>query len=132
MVFRYRDRVYKSYVSSYNRSMDIKTLAGFKPRQPFLKKIITKYFPLNRDATIIDLGCGPGALIHFACQEGYTNITGVDYSAEQVAIADRVSIPGVRQGDLMETMRSMPDGSQDMVVAFDVIEILPRKNCCPF
>ena len=132
MDLHYRNRVYKSYVSSYNGSLDIKALAGFKPREPYLKSIIKTYFPANRDVTIIDLGCGAGALIHFARQAGYSNITGVDYSAEQVAIAEHLDIPGISQGDIMETMRSLPDNSHDMVVAFDVIEHFTRQELLPF
>ena len=132
MTLNYRDRVYKSYVSSYDCSIDIKSSAGFKPREPFLKKIIKEHFSVNRSAAIIDLGCGSGALIHFARQEGFKNITGVDYSAEQVAIAEKLSITGVTQGDLMEAMLSLSDGSQDIVVTFDVIEHFTKEEFLPF
>jgi predicted TPR repeat methyltransferase len=69
--------------------------------------------------TILDLGCGHGALVHLARQAGYRNIRGVDVAPEQVAAAKRLGIDEVVQKDLMETLRSLADEAQDCIVAFD-------------
>jgi SAM-dependent methyltransferase len=53
---------------------------------------------------------------------GYRNLRGVDGSAEQVAAARRLSIDGVEEGDVMETLVALPEGSLDCVIAFDLIE----------
>jgi len=70
--------------------------------------------------------------VHFAHQNGYKNIRGIDYSVEQVEAAKRLGIEGVEQGDLMETLLSLPDGSQDVVIAFDVIEHFTKDELIPF
>ncbi len=97
----------------------------------YLCKLIRDHFPPDRDAAIVDLGCGHGALIHFARQAGYRNIEGIDRSHEQIEAAKRLKIAGVREGDLWESLAAMPDASRDVVVAFDVIEHFRKEELLP-
>jgi SAM-dependent methyltransferase len=127
-----RTRVYDQYVHSRAAVLAPETLAGFASRAPYLRRLIREHFPPDRDATVIDLGCGHGALVYLAREAGYRNVTGVDLSREQVAEAQRLGIEGVVQGDLMDTLGSLPDDSQDAVVAFDVIEHFRRDELLPF
>ena len=46
--------------------------------------------PPNRDAAILDIGCGHGAILYALQQAGYHNARGVDGSAEQVQAAARL------------------------------------------
>lgn len=128
----YRARIYESYVSAREEPLAPVTVEGLKPREAYLKKLIRDHFPPDKQARVLDLGCGHGTLLYFARQEGYTNLVGVDVSAEQVAAAHHMGIGEVQCGDLMETMRSLPDNSQDVVIAFDVIEHFTRSELLPF
>ena len=49
-------------------------------------------------------------------------------AAEQVAAAQRLNIPGVRLGDLMETLAAAPDASLDAVVLFDLFHYFPPEQ----
>ena len=118
----YRTRIYQSYVSAGPQVLAPKTVEGLEPRRAHLEKLIRDHFPPDRDAAIIELGCGHGAVVHFARNAGYRNVVGVDRSAEQVALAAALGIDGVREGDLMETLRALADESYESVVAIDVIE----------
>lgn len=108
------------------------TLEGLKPRAPYLKKLIQTHFPTDHRSAILDLGCGHGALIHYARRLGYTNIRGVDRSPGQVEAARRLGIEGVEEGDLLVTLAAQTDGSLDVVVAFDVIEHFTRDELLGF
>ncbi len=123
--FAYRERIYERYVTAHGPvsalSQDLRT------RAPSFRKLIRDFFPTDRSARILDVGCGSGALLYFAKEAGYRNFAGVDISAEQVAAATRLGIEGVTQGDLFAVLRSLEDESQDAVVTFDVIEHL-RKD----
>jgi SAM-dependent methyltransferase len=124
----YRDRLYAHYVSSREGSLAPQTVEGFKPKKPYLTQLIRRHFPAERSATILDLGCGHGILVYFAGLAGYRNATGVDTSAEQVEEARRLGIEGVVAGDIMETLRSLPDASQDVLIAIDVVEHLRKEE----
>ena len=128
MVGDYRTRIYSAYLSGRRGKIAPQRLDGLAPRAPFLRKLIRKHFPPNADAAILDIGCGHGALLHFARIEGYLNIRGVDGSPEQVQTAMTMGIGGVEQGDVMETLAKLPDKSLDCVVSFDLIEHFNRNE----
>lgn len=130
--FGYRERIYQHYVHTREDMIAPPTLEGFKLRAPYLTKLVQTHFPAERRGAILDLGCGHGALIHFARREGYVNIRGVDGSQEQVAAAQRLGIEGVEEGDLLATLSSQPDASFNVVVAFDVIEHFTRDELLGF
>jgi SAM-dependent methyltransferase len=125
---RYRERIYGHYVDAASAPLAPETLAGLEGRRPVLSRFITDHFPASRDARIIDLGCGHGALLHFARDAGYTNLSGIDGSPAQVAAARRLGIDGVRHGDLMTALAAEPAASAEAIVAYDVIEHLTKDE----
>jgi SAM-dependent methyltransferase len=127
-----RDRIYRHYVNSRERALAPVTVKGLNPRAPYLTRLIRNHFPGDRDIPILDLGCGHGALIHFARRAGYTNIRGVDVSPEQVAAAQRLGIEGVEEGDLLAVLAAQGDASIGLVVTFDVIEHFRRAELTGF
>lgn len=127
----YRTRIYRHYVTGRQQELAPKSIEGLNPRAPYLKRLIQRHFPKDKQAAIFELGCGHGALIHFARQAGYTNVRGVDGSPEQVAAARRLGIEGVAEGDVLKALAALPDGSQDCVVAFDIIEHFTKSEMIP-
>lgn len=115
----YRSKFYQRYVATHLNKKENGFLAS---RAPYLRRLVSLYFPRNPSAKILELGCGYGALIHYANQAGYTEMKGVDVSMEQVDAAKQLGIVGVSQGDLLETLARQENEALDMVVAFDVIE----------
>jgi 2-polyprenyl-3-methyl-5-hydroxy-6-metoxy-1,4-benzoquinol methylase len=130
--FGYRERIYRHYVHSREQVLAPSTMEGFNPCAPYLTRLIRFHFPADCNAVILDLGCGHGALLHFARRAGYTNIRGVDGSPEQVAAAQRLGIEGVDEGDLLAALAAQADESLDVVVAFDVIEHFTRDELLRF
>ncbi|MGH7949811.1 MAG: class I SAM-dependent DNA methyltransferase [Candidatus Binataceae bacterium] len=128
----YRRRIYASYASSYYGEVAPTTLAGLAPRAPYLRKLINDHFPRERGVSVLDLGCGCGALIHVARELGYHNVRGVEGSQQQVAAAKQLGIAGVEHGELLERLRGCPDASEEVVIAFDVIEHFDRDELFAF
>ena len=56
----------------------------------------------------------------------------MDVLPEQVAEASRLGFEGIREGDLLETLRNLPDHFQDIVIAFDVIEYFTKDELLSF
>lgn len=128
----FRGRIYQQYARAREQPLAPASVAGFRPRAPYLRKLMRDHFPAHKGAAILDLGCGHGAMVYFARQEGYHNIVGVDVSPEQVAEARRLGIDGVRQGDAMEALGSLGSESQDLVIAFDLLEHFAKEEIFPF
>ena len=121
-----RQRLLARYVSTHSSVAD--AAAGLERRRPYLDRLVRDHFPSDRSARILDLGCGHGAILWAAARAGYTQLAGVDASPEQVAAAQRLNIPGVRLGDLMETLAAAPDASLDAVVLFDLFHYFPPEQ----
>ena len=128
----YRSKLYDRYVSSGMAPGGRGSADSLSVRAPYLKALVRKHFPTERDGKIIDLGCGHGALVHFARLAGYQQATGVDISPEQVELAQSLGVDGIRQGNVFEALRDLPDCSQSVVIAFDVLEHLTRDEALAF
>jgi SAM-dependent methyltransferase len=84
-------------------------------------KIAGRFLPRDRQAAIVDLGCGFGGFVAYLRERGYTRVCGIDLNEQMVEAARRLRIDGVRHGDL----RSFVDAAQGeyaLITAFDVIE----------
>ena len=113
----YRQRLYRHYESGTQGSED-----SLRLRAAHLRRLIRRHFPPAKDAAILDLGCGHGTLLEVARGAGYRNLVGIDCSPQQVAEAGRRGITGIMEGNVLQVLESFPAESQDVVVAFDVIE----------
>jgi SAM-dependent methyltransferase len=118
----YRQRLYQYYSAAGTPGLSITESDRLDLRAAHLQKLIRQHFPPHKDAAILDMGCGQGALLYFARQAGYHHTVGIDWSAPQVAEADRRGITGIITGDVLQVLESFAAESQDVVVAFDVIE----------
>jgi len=78
------------------------------------------WLPADRDARILDVGCGAGHLLEALRSAGYQDVRGVDISPEAVAIAQRKGL-SVAEADLRDYLRDVVEGF-DLICAFDVIE----------
>jgi trans-aconitate 2-methyltransferase len=75
---------------------------------------------------IVDLGCGPGTTTSRMLQRWpHAHIVGIDSSAEMIAHAERLTVPGrleFRQGDLRDWV---PDGAVDVIITNATLQWVP-------
>lgn len=127
----YRQRLYDAYVRSGQAEL-IRDASDLDKRSAYLRDLIARHFPKNPEASILDLGCGSGALLHFAREAGFRSLRGVDTSAEQVAGAKALGLDCVEQGDLRQALAKLPPRSVDVIVAFDVLEHFGKSEVLEF
>ena len=118
----YRRRLYQHYLAAGAHGQGLEEIDRLDLRAAHLQNLIRQHFPPDKDAAILDVGCGHGAMLYFARQAGYHNTVGIDCSAAQVAEAGRRGITGIIEGDVLQVLDSFAAESQDVVIAFDVIE----------
>ncbi len=85
------------------------------------------HLPPDRDAAILDIGCGAGHYLHWLRQMGYSSILGVDVSAAAVAHCQAHGLPARQVDDLIGLLDSHRD-TYDCITMNDVIEHLDRDG----
>jgi SAM-dependent methyltransferase len=130
MTMEYRKLIYDNYVSVWQDAAPAFDEAAARrwgrPQARLLKRVL----PERKDASILDVGCGGGKLIHLFKSMGYADVSGVDLSPEQVALArqvcDRVSL-----GDAVQYLEAHK-GEFDLITGMDVIEHFKKDEVIVF
>ena len=126
----YRTRVYERYASCFqNAALDFNREDAARWGRAY-HHYLRGWLPRNRDAAVVDLACGSGRLLHFFAQAGFTGISGVDISAEQVQLARQVA-PDVAEGGVLEFLEDR-EGAFDLITGFDIIEHFRKDEVLRF
>jgi 2-polyprenyl-3-methyl-5-hydroxy-6-metoxy-1,4-benzoquinol methylase len=124
----WKSTLYERYVSTEQVQPITTSAQRLKASDyPYLQRLIARHVPADREQLIADLGCGHGVLVHCLRAAGYRNVSGVDVSGEQVAIAKGLGIEGVEQGDLQSFLRRHR-GTLGVVLLMDVLEHLTKQE----
>lgn len=126
----YRRRVYEKYASRIQQAAPRFDAEAARRAAKSTVHYLRGWLPGRKDAAIVDLGCGGGRLLFAFKELGYTNLEGIDISAEQVELA-RQATPNVREGDVLEFLKDRR-GSFDLITATDIIEHLDKAEVLEF
>lgn len=91
--------------------------------EKYFRAFHARHLPPARDARIIDVGCGYGRYLLALRHLGYTNVSGIDLSEEQVRYArDVLGLDRVTHGNALEHF----SGGEvyDAILLFDILEHL--------
>lgn len=95
-------------------------MASYKANQ------IKNHLKLPLDAQILDVGCGFGFALGGLRMLGYQNLTGVEQSPQQAAVARRAGFNVEITDDTIEWLNTKRE-SFDGVILFDVLEHVPAS-----
>jgi len=126
----YRERLYRAYVDQHMAEIRDISRRGLERDFPILEKTVGPFLPADKQAPILDLGCGYGGLVFFLSAKGYRNVCGIDRSQQMVAAAARLGVEGVRQGDFLSHL-SVSAETYAMLTALDVVEHFRKDEIFP-
>jgi len=129
-MMNYRSRIYERYASSFRSTgLDFDKQAMSRWGRAF-DYYFRGWLPVRKDAAIADLGCGNGNLLYFFKQRGYTCVSGVDISPEQVQIARQVN-PDVIAVNVIDFLENHTE-TFDLITGLDIIEHLQKDEILRF
>ena len=108
---RLRERLYGAYRRGGAASGHVSSIQDLVRRRPTLASPLARNFPAHPDTLMLDIGCGRGPLLLFACGQGFRKIVGVDVSLQPVAFPRQLGIAGVQEGNLLESLQQQPAAS---------------------
>jgi len=100
MSTKYREVLYANYHTNQSGRAaltDAKSLFD-RERKQFDREILPKLSTVKKAARIFDMGCGSGSLLMALKNAGYTNLSGMDLSSEQVEMAHKMGVSEVVLG----------------------------------
>lgn len=92
---------------------------------PSWKRAMSYLYLLDREAKILEIGCGVGQFANMLFDAGFTQYQGLDFSSEAIKQAKTTNAAFANQftvGDAFQT--SLLDGDYDLVILFEILEHL--------
>ncbi len=126
----YRDRLYSNYGHDFQDAGETFDREGALLRSRAIAYHLRGWMSERKDARILDLACGSGSLLFVLSEQGYRDLTGVDISPDQVALARQVT-PNVRQESVLDHLENNPN-SYDLITGYDIIEHFDKNEVLRF
>ena len=128
----YQDRLYAKYSSTHTEHLYGEVKKEDLRKYFYLwQSYFGKFLPENKNAEILDVGAGSGALVYWLQASGFRGAEGVDISEEQVEIAKKLGIPNIHKGNLFEFLPAR-QGKFDAIFARDVVEHFSKESVLEF
>jgi 2-polyprenyl-3-methyl-5-hydroxy-6-metoxy-1,4-benzoquinol methylase len=122
------DRIYEGYGSTRpNYQAATQSADLFSLRVPTFRKHYLSLLPIEKDARILDLGCGCGEFLYFLQRHGYRNSSGVDLSDRQIDVGRSLGVQNLRRGEIGAVVAGASE-EFDFISAIDVLEHVPKNE----
>lgn len=123
----YRSEFYEQYYRTQIVPREgAPTLEQFKARQALYRRQFLPLLPGDKNAEILDLGCGSGSLVWFLQRNGFQNASGIDLSRDLVVAGTQLGVRNLRHGNFNEQIQTAD--LFDAIVMRDVLEHVPKPE----
>jgi 2-polyprenyl-3-methyl-5-hydroxy-6-metoxy-1,4-benzoquinol methylase len=116
---------YQAKARGVHNLADIRRLA--ETRSYLYDRVILPWLPAQKAAAIAEVACGHGSFLWWLKANGYSTVTGVDSSPEQIELAREVGV-AVSQMDFNGWLGERSEGSLQTIVGIDLIEHVSKDE----
>lgn len=94
----------------------------------FYERLLKCHLPPDRNASLVDIGCGVGYLARALMAMGYTNVRGVDLDPDQLRVCSHMAGVEVVEADAIAFLEGCADQSIAGTMMFDILEHIPKAE----
>ena len=123
----YRDDFYAAYHLAVGASAGEANLAHYRASARQYRGRWRRWLPADRNARILDLGCGCGEFLYFLRASGYRHLYGVDLNETEIALARQVGLTDLTCGNALEYLADK-SAEFDLISALNLFEHLRKKE----
>jgi SAM-dependent methyltransferase len=125
-------RIYDRYAETRpNRRAPASARDLVRGKAEVFRKLFYPLLPTDKDAPILDVGCGYGEFLYFLQSNGYSSAHGVDLNARQVEVGRSLGVQNLYCGDAGKYMADKRE-SFELISAIDVLEHIPKAQVLDF
>jgi SAM-dependent methyltransferase len=121
-----KEKVYKNYISTHFNGIHSDTEKEFNLYNTYFNVNYKKYLPADKNANILDVGCGMGHFLYFLEKEGNKNYLGIDVSEENIRFCKDHNF-NVKQCDVFDFLTQNTKPFQ-VIIANDIVEHFTKEE----
>ena len=126
-----RKNLFEGYFETIYARSNVFTAAEYENSARDFDMHFGGVMPQEKDAPILDIGCGTGHFLYYLKKRGYLNFLGIDISESQVQFCSNTITPHVQHADVFEFLAGKSN-TYAAISSSDVIEHIPKENVIPF
>ena len=123
----YRDILFREYTSTAQEHRIEVSQESYLLRERAFRKKFINILPDDKTVPILDIGCGMGFFLWFLQNNGFTNPSGIDFSPEQVKVAESFGVREVHLCHWKEYLADKPS-KFGFIMLDNVIEHLTKDE----
>lgn len=128
----YRGLIYQRYATQFQDAGETFDRTAARTWAEPYRRYLRDWLPADPAASILEVACGGGRLLHALSAWGYAGIEGVDLSPEQVALSRQAVAPErVHHANVLDFLEGRTE-SYDLIIGLDLIEHLSKDECIRF
>lgn len=126
------DRIYERYAQTRpHHRAPASAQEMIRGKAAVFRRFFLPLLPADKNAPILDVGCGYGEFLYFLQSDGYSNTHGVDLNARQVEVGTSLGVRNLRCGDAGKFLAGKRE-SFELISAIDVLEHIPKTQVLDF
>ncbi|OYU94265.1 MAG: methyltransferase type 12 [Bacteroidetes bacterium B1(2017)] len=105
-----------------NRKVDPTYYSAYR-----IPRYLAPHIPTNKNAKILDIGCGYGQFLNTLKEQGYTNITGIDISNESINECKTKGLNAIQIEDIRDFSKGVTE-KFDFITMSHVLEHIDKDK----
>ena len=125
------NKIFDAYFDTRYKHINVFSHEQYENACRYFERNYGKFLPQDKDAKILDIGCGTGFFLYYLKKKGYKNYLGIDISRSQIEFCKANVTDKVQLIDAFEFLKEKNE-EYSLIMASDLIEHIPKNKVILF